>query len=497
MRVVIADDEELVRFSVRDMLAEVSVPVTIVGEVEDGLRLVDLCLDLQPDLAIVDVRMPRMSGLEAIESLHDACPNTEWVILTSYSEFEYARRALNIGAVEYLLKPVGPEELGAALEQVARRRDVRARSDNEWFENRVTGLLSGIDESDGEAELPGWKFAASLVLVEAGAAEPLPEKQNVGQKVQERLSGLSSPTTRIAVTPLSEGVFASVLGWRTEALERGAERSHNERYTGRLSALVHELREAGVTISVIHSNEPFLFSDLGSVVSSIRALSPYRLLSGFGSSTLVGELTRVSQGDGAQALTNWLDAARESWQHSRALPFERAFKEVARLLEQSSRLRTTELETNIRRFLSGFMNREIGSVARLADWLPELRDVLNSAHETRGVEAQDAIEETLGFLEESYAKNISIAGVALSLGLTPNYLSALFHKRVGTTFSKYLTRLRMERAIRLSDMRLRRAAGTPRGATASIGQAGGAFSDPARPVPQLSAARAVYALDGR
>ncbi len=445
MRAVIADDEELVRFSVRDMLSEIQLPVTVVGEVEDGASLVDLCLELQPDLAIVDVRMPRMSGLEAIESLHDACPNTEWVILTSYSEFEYARRALNIGAVEYLLKPVGPEELSEALEQVARRRAARIRSDNDWFENRVTGLLSGIEESAGAAELSGWEFAASLILVEpAGADSPQAGRRNIGQRVQERLSDLASSTTRIAVTPLAEGIFSSVIGWRTEALERGTERSFNERHIGRLSALAHELREEGVTISVICSNEPFSFSDLGSIVSSLRALAPYRLLSGFGSSTPAVELSRVAQSEGAQTLTSRLDAVRESWQRRRALPFERALKEVARLLEQS--LRNTEIEMNIRRFLSVIMSREIGPIARMSEWLPEVRDELNAAHETTVVETQDAIEQTLGFLEENYAKNISIAGVALSLGLTPNYLSALFHKRVGTTFSKYLTQLRMERA---------------------------------------------------
>lgn len=446
MRVLIADDEELVRFSIRDMLSEVSVPVTVAGEVEDGAKLVELCLALQPDLAIVDVRMPKMSGLEAIESLHEACPNTEWVILTSYSEFEYARRALNIGAVEYLLKPVGPQELGEALEQVARRQSARVRAEVEWFENRVAGMLSGIEGPADEAELAGWKFAASLVLVEAGGMDTRDEKRNVGQRIQERLADLASSTTRIALTPLTEGAFISVIGWRTEALERGTERSFNERYTGRLSALVHELREESVTISVICSDEPFHFPDLASVVTTLRALAPYRMLSGFGSAQLAGALTRASQVEGAPALTSWLSAAKEAWQRRRALPLERALKESARLLERSYRFQSTEVEMNIRSFLSVVMDREIGPIARLSEWLPAVRDELNAAHESSAVEAHDAVEQVLGFLEENYAKNISIAGVALSLGLTPNYLSSLFHKRVGTTFSKYLTRLRMDRA---------------------------------------------------
>ena len=62
MRVIVADDEELVRYSVRDMLKESSVPVTVVGEAENGARLVELCRALRPDLAFVDVRMPKMTG---------------------------------------------------------------------------------------------------------------------------------------------------------------------------------------------------------------------------------------------------------------------------------------------------------------------------------------------------------------------------------------------------------------------------------------------------
>jgi two-component system response regulator YesN len=88
---------------------------------------------------------------------------------------------------------------------------------------------------------------------------------------------------------------------------------------------------------------------------------------------------------------------------------------------------------------------------RLDEWFPLLRDVLIANREGSREAGGGGVSmrQVIDFLEENFMKEISIAGVAVSLGLTPNYLSALFHKRVGTTFTKYLTRLRMDRAREL------------------------------------------------
>ena len=75
--------------------------------------------EFKPDIAIVDINMPGLNGLETIEILKMRNINMKVIIHTSYSEFDYARKAIQLGAVEYLLKPASKEEMVAAIEKSA------------------------------------------------------------------------------------------------------------------------------------------------------------------------------------------------------------------------------------------------------------------------------------------------------------------------------------------------------------------------------------------
>jgi two-component system, response regulator YesN len=115
MRLLIADDERPARFVLRSLLEELGFAPDAIAEAAGGRELVELASSLRPDCAFVDVRMPQIDGLAAIEEASSSCPSTRWVIVSSHAEFEYARLAIRLGVTEYLLKPVGLEELGSCL----------------------------------------------------------------------------------------------------------------------------------------------------------------------------------------------------------------------------------------------------------------------------------------------------------------------------------------------------------------------------------------------
>jgi YesN/AraC family two-component response regulator len=119
MRFLIADDERPARYVLRSSLEEFGFDPASIREAADGLQLVAAAREAPPDCAFVDVRMPGMDGLAAIEAA--SSPGTRWVIVTSHAEFEYARGALRLGVTEYLLKPVGSDDLAACLERMGIR----------------------------------------------------------------------------------------------------------------------------------------------------------------------------------------------------------------------------------------------------------------------------------------------------------------------------------------------------------------------------------------
>jgi two-component system response regulator YesN len=118
MRLLVADDERPARFVLRSFLEELGFPPDSIEEAADGRALVEAAEARRFDCAFVDVRMPGMDGLAAVEAAAPSCPSTRWVIVSSYAEFEYARRAIRVGVTEYLVKPVRLEELSACLERL-------------------------------------------------------------------------------------------------------------------------------------------------------------------------------------------------------------------------------------------------------------------------------------------------------------------------------------------------------------------------------------------
>ena len=117
--VLLADDHSLVRAGLR-MILEANPDVTVLGEAEDGLKLLELTRQLQPQLVLADIAMPRLNGLEAAERIVKDFPHIKVIILSMHQDEEYVRQALKVGAAGYLLKDAAPVELTMAIAAVAR-----------------------------------------------------------------------------------------------------------------------------------------------------------------------------------------------------------------------------------------------------------------------------------------------------------------------------------------------------------------------------------------
>jgi len=117
IRVLLVDDQELVRYGFRLMLD--STPgMTVVGEAGNGTQAIGALERLQPDVVLMDVRMPGMSGIEATNRIVSARPDTRVLVLTTYDVDEYAFGALGAGAAGFLLKDTRPDDLVAAIRAV-------------------------------------------------------------------------------------------------------------------------------------------------------------------------------------------------------------------------------------------------------------------------------------------------------------------------------------------------------------------------------------------
>jgi DNA-binding NarL/FixJ family response regulator len=117
-RVVLADDEGMVRAGVCAILGN-DPTIEVVAEAADGREAVDLVLQHRPDVAVLDIRMPRLDGLAAAAEIARTAPATAVVILTTFGDDAYIAGALEAGATGFLLKSGDPRELIAGIHAVA------------------------------------------------------------------------------------------------------------------------------------------------------------------------------------------------------------------------------------------------------------------------------------------------------------------------------------------------------------------------------------------
>lgn len=117
LNMILADDEPIITRGIRKLVDWEKLGIFIEGEYRDGHSAMEAILSGQPDLALLDISMPGMNGIDILKSIREMELKTKVVFISGFQEFEYARRALKYGAVDYLLKPVIREQLLTAVEK--------------------------------------------------------------------------------------------------------------------------------------------------------------------------------------------------------------------------------------------------------------------------------------------------------------------------------------------------------------------------------------------
>lgn len=117
IKVLLVDDQGLIRQGLRALL-ELEPDLEIVGEAENGEQAINLVAEFQPDVVLLDIRMPIMDGVAATKEIQKRFPKTKILVLTTFDDDEYVSAALQNGAMGYLLKDTPSEELAVAIRAV-------------------------------------------------------------------------------------------------------------------------------------------------------------------------------------------------------------------------------------------------------------------------------------------------------------------------------------------------------------------------------------------
>ncbi len=102
LKLLIVDDERIIRETMATIIDWNTLDIQLIGTAKDGIEAYNIILDEYPDIVLTDIKMPALSGIELIAKIHEINPQTQFIILSGYGEFEYAKKAMQYGVKHYL-----------------------------------------------------------------------------------------------------------------------------------------------------------------------------------------------------------------------------------------------------------------------------------------------------------------------------------------------------------------------------------------------------------
>ncbi|MBM7568218.1 response regulator transcription factor [Paenibacillus sacheonensis] len=500
---LIVDDEKWVRKGLRLTIDWEAEGIEVLGEARDGEEALRMIEERTPDFIISDIKMPRMDGLALLEAVKARRLPTKMIMISGYSDFSYAQKALKCGVVDYVLKPIEETQILGVIRKCV--DELKQEQDNHRHLEQITGCMR---ES---LPLARQRFLEDLLLGENGfghsrdtTREALDIRLNpdrlqvIAVHVYAWGANADDPGSRSLlryglgnmaeeIGALAGEVMACPLDEREEAdlaILLSSSRSHDAAITDAMNALMKSASQylnMGITIGVSRERT---MSELPASFREAVSACAYAFYEGYGkvyeaarrpASSALPSLHPGQIGPpgwdsrlvhaiklNKDAMVN--DLAEELFQHIRAS----AAKYAPLTLRKGVENLLQEVEQKLE---AGYQSGKAAdhdnpgiqirlrlpwcSVDELQSELPALFQQLLQVTGTLG-NRKRVIELALDYLEAHAADAVTMNGVAEHFYLNPSYFSKLFHEETGETFSKCLARFRIDRAkLLLKDTKLK------------------------------------------
>lgn len=487
IKVFITEDESIVREGLRDIVPWEKYGFEFVGDAPDGEIALPMIRKLRPDVLITDIKMPFMDGLALSSIVSRELPDTKIIILSGYSDFEYARQAIALKVDQYLLKPITKAAILKALEQTRRtieeeqeqkeylrryEQDIKkyeSFSRRAFFEKLVEGSMS-VQQIYEEAGLLNLELNADGYNFVIFTVQSMDEKV-YSEDAAVALDGLLDYFLRYPGYILFR---SSLLSYA--ALIMGDSQNLEELTNRAVDIIQRRCSSAGAQLNwyAAVGTPTYRLSGLAQCYADANRVLAYRHLMP-GIHVFKADLLRSEREDSSTGRLESLDPAKLDPMVIRNFLQTGTTEETDAFVEEYlSGLAGAEKSLLFRHYImmSARINCEVvlqGMGCALEDYArmpqPEvnmpaeqlhghLTALLSAALQLRDLRSQqqssDIIDSAIRYIEKNYTdENISLNTVAQAINISANYLSALFSQRMDVSFIEYLTQKRMNKARQL------------------------------------------------
>ena len=491
-KIMLVDDEEEVRTSIIRKIDWQDAGFEVIGDAENGKEALEKIEQNEPDVVLTDIRMPYMDGLEMAENIRQRYPSIKIVIFSGFDEFEYAKKAIKLNVIEYILKPVNVEELTAILkkikknldEEIEQKRNVTLLRESyikslpairEHFLNDL--IHGGMEEAQIEEKLNEYAIDVAGAVKWVIAAIHLEPDEKVDKAVSlHQQRELIPISVRNLIEEKLEGQYRFIVfhsSFETillVAIDKDNTQTGLIALLGDICKETKKILEVSVTIGVGESCSSL--TDLSRPCHTALNALGYRAITGSGGVICIGDMepsgheklrfdsrmeseliAAVKFGPKEKirsvidGIVSRMEDARVHYRQYQA--YVLAIINVLTQLSQQYDLRISEM--------FGVENdyfEILGRVQKMENVRPYLTEValkMNAGmEEERSNTTKNVIREAKQYIQDNFQDpELSVEKICRHLHMSPAYFSTMFKKETGKTYVAYLTEVRLDKAVEL------------------------------------------------
>lgn len=457
LTILLADDEPLVTQAARILISNIDLDVSVIGELHDGNKVLQFIQTYQPDIVLLDIRMPNKDGFQILEEIEREHLDTKVIILSAYREFEYAQKAIHYGAVEYLTKPINRINLEATLQKLVRICDREQVVQPATNSHIIHNLLAGGETA--KDQLAQWNFFSerdrqTVQLCVFMFSKPI--KYDDFRLYKKRKRDWSRYLYilwinehywllifKAGVAPVMSSI-AAISGTLSEyGIHAGLSAACN---VSEFTAAYHQALTAVQYAFYTPEVSLFVFSDCGEMQQSLNVpLIPDMIASG-----LAEKLDLGMSSDIYSSMEKWFAEAKAARLNPALVCAN--LKSLLNYLWSRNGYIPKEHETLLLSGIQYLTQLESAqyytSAAQLCQWISSLLSELSRTEESSATltDAQRIVRKAKSYCERHYQEDISLDTIASEVHITKSWFCSLFKKETGKTFGNYVTDLRLKKA---------------------------------------------------
>lgn len=424
MKILIADDELLVRQSIMLFLQDLGVERWDIEEADNGIAMVECLRRVHIDLALVDIRMPAMSGLEAVRMARAESPYTDFYILSGFDDFKYAQEAIRLDVCDYILKPLKRNDVETILEKTISRLEKNKMQLIQELQLSIMSLLN---------------FPGNKVLLSQPCHPILMINDILGKRMSlAELAGRDDE--KIILIPHEMEQYLLLFLFDTPE------------YPGYYKEYVERLKDLYLDSYTIVEGRTFSNNEQWNAdYERMKKLALYRPIYGnrrfYKYNCQVPVMDAIQEAVCVLCKKNILSFVNKDY-----IGFSLSCDSLVQII---LKMEEGSIYTgHILKFLGDAYQLKIDSVGNLRKSFLTVSSKMLQPPLTKDFRYDEITE----YINNHYMEDLTLAKLASIYGLSSNYFSTLFKKKAGCNFISYLTRLRIENSKKLlleTDMTIR------------------------------------------